>query len=229
MRIGTVPYYNALPLTHFLDAEIVKATPSDLPTLLKQNRVDVALIPIGATLKENYYLYPECGLIGCDGFVGSVGFFTKPWMASLRQVKTVCWDAESKTSNLLGDIILKWETETKISQTHNNPDAQLLIGDKALFDASKRMYWDLGECWKKYTGFGFIFACWASQYPLSEAHKAKLTQARDKGCTHLDEVLSTVQTDKRVHIKKYFNQQIKYQVTDSLLNGWQRFRFESGH
>ncbi len=227
MKIGTVPYYNALPLTHFLEAETVKATPCDLAKLLDENSVDVALMPIGATLDHTYYLYPECGLIGCDGFVGSVGFFTPPWIASLRQVQTVHWDAESKTSNRLGEILLKWETETKVIEAHNNPDAQLLIGDRALFDTSPRTYWDLGERWKEHIGFGFIFACWANKYPLSDSDKAKLTQARNQGCTHFDEVLAKVPVDKHTRLAKYFNQQIKYHVTDSLLNGWQRFCFET--
>ena len=168
MIIATVPYINALPLTAFLTTNTVKIPPAQMIAQLLSGKVDVALVPVFSCLKHGLHMYPNAGIIGCDGTVKSVGFFTKPHITDLSQIKSIYLDRESQSSVYLARIILKkyYALDLDLIENHHfdnsdEADAQLLIGDKALFfKATQRLpstqYWDLGEIWKQKTGSGFI-------------------------------------------------------------------------
>jgi chorismate dehydratase len=94
---------------------------------------------------------------------------------------------------------------TDIARFLDEPhDARLVIGDAALLLANRvrasgvehpgasdyPYIYDLGECWKQWTGLPFVFAVWVAQRTTTvsaalQVH-ARLLESRDWGLAHLD-------------------------------------------
>lgn len=233
MKIGDVPYINSLPLTYGLH-DLIDASPADLTSLVLNGALDVALVPAYAIIKHNLMMHPEAGLIGCDGPVESVGLFTRSYIEDLSQIRSIYMDQESLSSVYLAKIILKkfygislYDLEFFHHDNRHMADAQLLIGDKALFhDQSKAplRYWDLGQLWKEHTGHGFMFACWASKRPLSEAEVSVLKRARTNGLQNIDRIvagLSPAQRDKAQH---YLSSSIRYEMSPAIHEGFKLYK-----
>jgi chorismate dehydratase len=232
LKIGSVAYTNSLPLTHYLPWAHTKDTPAALTEQILNDTLNVALLPVGSILQHNLQAYPEAGLIGCDGLVKSVGFFTKPHIQSLHDIQTLYLDVESKTSVLLAQILLKHHLQRNLKSIQLVPlsqchlaDAQLLIGDKALFFSEPGYtYHDLGELWQKHSGHGFIFACWASKKPLSRLLIADLMQAKEQGLANLSKIAeATIDSTRRAQVLDYWQNNIVYQLNDSLKKGFAIF------
>ena len=229
LKIGSVSYFNSLPLTHYLPWECEKHTPAILTEKILNNTLDVALLPVASILQNNLQAYPEAGLIGCEGLVKSVGFFTKPHIESLADIQTLYLDTESRTSVLLAQIILKHHLQRNLKSIQLVPlaqchlaDAQVLIGDKALFFSEPGYtYHDLGALWQQFTGQGFVFACWASQKPLSRLMIADLKQAKEKGLANLSQIAdATIEATRRAQVLDYWQNNIVFQLNDSLKKGY---------
>ncbi len=234
MRIGTVPYLNALPLTQHLNRELIKMVPSELPVALIDGRVDVALLPIHAIIKNKLRMHPDAGIIGCHGTVKSVGFFTRSYINDLSEIRSLYLDSESLTSAYLAKVLLKKyygvnlaDLEFFHDDNRHMADAQVLIGDKALFfDHAKHAYryWDLGEIWQEHTGHGFMFACWASKRILTPDEISELAAARDWGMSHIDEICNAQPAENRELLKDYFKNNIAYEATSDIKDGLKLYK-----
>lgn len=236
-KIATVPYLNGLPLTAWFESgngpssKILRATPTDLVALLQSGLADVALSSVVAAWRHGLLLYPECGVIGCDGPVGSVGFFLKP-DRTLENLRSLYLDHESQSASQLARIILerflKRPQDEIVIQSYDERDtcdAQLLIGDKALFPKLPgRRYEDLGEIWHRHTGLGFVFACWAAVKPLSQEQQTALLQAREWGFSHMDRILASIPAERLQRARDYLKQDIRYTLTPALTQGMALFR-----
>src|SRR5262245_41052528 len=55
MRAGSVPYLNAVPLTRGLEDQIVFAPPSRLAELLREGKLDAALVSVTEVLFNDCY------------------------------------------------------------------------------------------------------------------------------------------------------------------------------
>ena len=55
MRVGSVPYLNAVPLTRGLEDQIVFAPPSRLAELLREEKLDAALVSVTEVLFNDRY------------------------------------------------------------------------------------------------------------------------------------------------------------------------------
>lgn len=227
MIIATVPYINALPLTAFLSANTLKIPPSQMIEQLLSGKVDVALIPVFSCLKHELHMYLDAGIIGCDGAVKSVGFFTKSHINDLSQIKSIYLDRESQSSVYLARIVLKKFYSLDLAHIENHhfdkrgeADAQLLIGDKALFfDNPDYEYRDLGEIWKQKTGHGFIFATWASKNPLSDAEISELNRAKNIGLEKRADIIQNFPLEQQDFLGEYFEKNILYTPTPELAAG----------
>lgn len=232
MRIATVPYLNCLPLVVHLESPPLQIPPSRLAEALLNDQVDVALMPTVSILKNNFYAYPQCGLIGCDGEVKSVGFFLKNSVGDLSQIKTIYLDQESATSVRLGEIILREVFHRELNAItmtpltkRNEADAQLLIGDKALFfETPNYFYIDLGTLWQKLTNTGFMFACWAAKRPLTLAEQATLTQAKTRGLETRSQWVEQCVVKDRMALLNYLTHNIIYTDTPRILAGFEKFK-----
>lgn len=234
MKIGSVPYYNALPLVAKLPktVELISLPPKKLTQALLNQEIDVGLIPAFAVLKHDFYAYPEAGLIGCHGPVQSVGFFTKNKIP-LSEIETLYLDNESETSVHLGKIILNklYNRNLRSLQEVNlknctDADAQLLIGDKALFfQESDYQYWDLGQLWHDLTGMGFLFATWASRRPLKPHEIDLLKEAKLTGLKNKKELIpNDLPQAKQEILKNYLTQAITYEFTQNIQTGFELYQ-----
>lgn len=232
MIIATVPYINALPLTFFLRGKILKIPPSQMLERLLSNHVDVALMPVFSCLKHKLNMYLDAGIIGCNGMVKSVGFFTKPHISDLSQITSIYFDRESLTSVHLAKVIMKKFYHLDLDKIENHhfdnrkdADAQLLIGDKALFfKNSNHTFWDLGDIWKQNTGFGFIFATWASKRKLSDAEISELTHAKNVGLEKRNEILKNFPLEQHPLLREYFKKNIVCAPTPELIAGMELYQ-----
>jgi chorismate dehydratase len=253
-RISASSYSNTAPLIwSFLYGAnrgryelILDNAPSRSAELLRQNRIDAALVPV-----IEYQRIPDILLIpdvcvGAEKKVRSVCLVTKG--EDLKDVKTVSLDISSRTSVALTKIIFReflgFEPEYKISKPNlakmlTESDCALLIGDPALMIEDSKTQsqlpitnyqlrkYDLAETWKNFTDFGFVFAMWMANKDKAVAAKTiDFSAARDEGLHHLDEIISNYETEISLtheDFKKYLAENISYSISDSMRNGLKLF------
>lgn len=242
-RISASSYSNTAPLVwSFLYGQnkgkvevILDTAPARSAELLMQDRVDAALVPvITYQMIDDVKLIPNV-CVGARERVRSVCLVTRG--RDLQDVRSVSLDTSSRTSVALTKIIFReflgFEPEWRnshpdIDSMLADSDAALLIGDPALklsADVTQRKvetgirYFDLAELWRKYTGFGFVFAMWMTRRPVMEIDFAA---ARDEGLAHLDSIIANYEGDIRLGIdemRTYLSQNISYTIDDSMKSG----------
>jgi len=159
-------YANSVPLAKYIPevspgSRVVLNTPSQLLEPLLNGTIDAALIPV-ASLFANPTLTPIEGVGICaEKKVRSVLLRCRQ---PLEQVRTVCLDPASRTSNALARILLRdyWKREVKFVSIPNEADACVVIGDRALCETpGPGGDYDLATAWNQMTGLPFVFAVWA--------------------------------------------------------------------
>src|SRR5687767_1213254 len=107
LRLGSVSYLNAKPLIFGLesspDLSLILDVPSKLLPGLRDQRFDIALLPvIDYQRLDNLKIVPAGG-IGCDGPTLTVRIFSR---CPIGKIKTLACDTDSHTSVALARIIL---------------------------------------------------------------------------------------------------------------------------
>lgn len=196
MNIALVSYINTRPFADGLsdffaatDCTLHLLPPSECAESLKQKKVEMALMPVGALLEfSNIRLLPNF-CIGAQGAVNSVFIFSR---CPIEEIDTLLLDRHSRSSNGLARVLMRhfWKKEVnEIPATEKHFDqiqgktAGVVIGDKALkIKEQFEFVYDLSECWYQMTGMGFAFAVWA-YYPdaFTEAQLSNITQALTQG------------------------------------------------
>ena len=163
--------------------ELTEDYPSKIAQFLIDDKVDLGLIPVAATLKLNQWYQVGEHCIGCDGAVASVCIFSD---VPMDEIEKVYLDYQSRTSVNLAKILLKeyWKKNVEFidasgedfrNQIKGNT-AGVVIGDRALQQRLHSKYiYDLGEAWKSHTGLAFVFAAWISnkELPLALFSRSK--------------------------------------------------------
>ncbi len=224
IKVGIVRYLNTRPLIYGLklepiasQIELIEDNPAKLAEMLKNDEIDLGLIPIAAihNLKESYLSGDYC--IGTDGEAASVCLFSE---VPLEQIKKVYLDYQSRTSVEL----LKWvmreywgiHPELIIAEDEDfrkrikGTTAGLVIGDRA-FEQRKlsTFFYDLGAEWKKITGQPFVFAVWVSNKKLPLDFIKTFNEANAVGLKHIDEIVET-QHFELYDLKKYYTLHMNY-------------------
>ena len=173
IRVGSVPYLNAKPLTRFIASNVTKLDPNHLATELRTGNLEVALVPLMEVLESpaDTYRVVDGLAIGSERAVYSVYL---NYSVPLAKIKTVALDPASKTSVELVRLILgKFHRLKPTYVTPDEPaDAQLLIGDPAIAHRQahpEQNYLDLATAWRENTGLPFVFAVWAVRLPYWKA------------------------------------------------------------
>jgi chorismate dehydratase len=169
IRVGSVPYLNAKPLTRYISSPISLVEPTQLAADLREGRLDVGLVPLMEVLEapEGTYRVANNVAIGSEREVFSVYL---NYNVPLAKIKTVALDPASKTSVELARIVLERFHHLKPNyvSTDEVADAQLLIGDPAITHRQanpEQNYLDLATAWREQTGLPFVFAVWAIRVP----------------------------------------------------------------
>src|SRR3954471_9194672 len=107
LRIGSVSYLNAKPLIHGLenqkDLSLILDVPSKLLPGLRDQRFDIALLPVIDYQRLDNLLIVPSGGIGCDGPTPTVRIFSR---CPLDKTKNLASDTDSHPSVALARIIL---------------------------------------------------------------------------------------------------------------------------
>jgi chorismate dehydratase len=162
-RLGCVPYLNARPLIHGLEATL--EVPSVLSRRFFAGDFDAALIPVYETLRlPNPRIADGFGIVS----VGEVRSVIVAHRLPLEQTPEVVLDPSSRTSVHLLKVLLAdhLEISPRLVEKSDDPEAaRLIIGDPALrfqerMDPAWRIF-DLGRSWNEWTGLPFVYAVWA--------------------------------------------------------------------
>ncbi len=173
IRMGSVPYLNAKPLTRFIASKISRVEPTHLAADLRAGKLDVALVPVMEVLESpaDTYRIVDKIAIGAQREVFSVYL---NYSVPLAKIKTVALDPASKTSVELARLVLEkfHRLKPRYVSTDEPADAQLLIGDPAITHRQahpEQNYLDLATAWREQTGLPFVFAVWAVRLPYWKA------------------------------------------------------------
>ena len=217
LRLGGIDYLNALPLLWGLgEAEDGMSmgyhVPSRLAEMLEVAELDVALIPVVASIASpDYRVVPGIGISSYGG-VRSIRLY---YRESLSSVKRVGLDTCSMTSALLTRLLFRevWGAEPEFIPCDpasmkdylaggvdelSGLDAVLLIGDAALA-GGRYADWldtDLGTEWTRWTGLPFVYAFWACRQEAVAAASVqgflieRLARAKEAGLLRIDEIVA---------------------------------------
>jgi chorismate dehydratase len=216
-KVGSVPYLNAVPLTRGIEDEIIFAPPSQLAEMLREGKLDAALLSITEVLFSDEYDILDGIAIASLGEVFSVFLaHTVP----LEKIQTIEYDTASLTSvNLLRVLFGERGLKPNIQPLKGPPErceAVLLIGNPAIeFRRAipKHEIWDLGAAWFEMTKLPFVYAVWALQRKKeAEALRRQLREARDFGLDTLDYLIENRTDYDREFRKDYLGWHIHYHL-----------------
>lgn len=231
LRIGTVGYLNAKPLTDALDGEtfeLVADHPRGIAAALASGEVDVGLVPVAAALTDGDFRIVPGWCIGADGPVHSVAIFAE---TPPEQWTTLVLDGSSRTSAVLAQLIVRQgplaaqvsdDLEIVQGAPGDGPKhvggttAALVIGDPAREMPDTLQQWDLAGLWKDWTGHPFVFAVWAGRADLPPEARDGLRAAGAQG---LAQRADRYTGDDLV----YLTEHIRYPLDDAALIGLRRF------
>lgn len=201
------------------EIELIEDYPSKIAQMLIDDKVDVGLIPVAATLRLQNWEVVTDFCIGSNGAVASVCIFSE---VPIEEVRKVYLDYQSRTSVNLAKVLLKeyWKKEVEFIDATGEDfrdqikgtTAGVVIGDRALEQRLRSKYiYDLGEHWKKHTGLPFVFAAWIANKELPMSFVEKFNEANSAGLEHLDEVISE-NPFPAYDLKKYYKECISYKL-----------------
>ncbi|MBE0646284.1 MAG: menaquinone biosynthesis protein [Bacteroidales bacterium] len=202
IKISAVSYLNTFPFVFGLktsgeldDIDLQLDIPSVCAEKLKTNKVDLALVPVGAIpeLKDPIYVADYC--IGAEREVRSVLLLSH---VPLQEIREIALDFDSRTSVQLIRVLAGkfWKIDPQwrpLGQGEaENPvgcESLVAIGDKTfqLVDKFPFVY-DLAAEWISHTSLPFVFAVWLANKPLPEGFLRKFNKALEYGILHKKEV-----------------------------------------
>ncbi|MFY9221251.1 MAG: menaquinone biosynthesis protein [Blastocatellia bacterium] len=176
LKVAASTYLNSAPLIYsFLQGSLKDScyflgntAPARCADLLKENLVDVALIPVIEYQRINNICLIADVSVSAKELVRSVILVSK---YPINKISTVALDISSRTSATLVKIILEKFYSIKPHYITSAPnladmlktsDSALLIGDPAItVELNNYHVYDLAQEWRKFTGLPFVFALWA--------------------------------------------------------------------
>ena len=204
-KLAASSYLNSAPLIwSFLhgskrgQVEFVDEVPSRCAELLREAKVDGALVPVIEYQRiDNGFLVPDV-CVGSQKEVLSVVLVAKD--TELQQIRSVALDESSRTSATLVKVIFRefldhepaWTTRSPdLEEMLERNDAALIIGDPGMtFPRAGLKVWDMANVWRKYTGLGFVFAMWMiADQAVEKARSVDFAGARDEGVAHAEEII----------------------------------------
>jgi len=212
IRVGSVSYLNAKPLTFAIGSSITSMEPARLASELRAGHLDVALVPLMEVLEapEGTYRVVNDIAIGSERAVYSV-FLN--YSVPLPKITTVALDPASKTSVELARIVLEkfHHLKPRFVAPHQPADAQLLIGDPAIayrLAHPEQKYLDLATAWREFTQLPFVFAVWAIRLPFWRAYwvARQLRTAKQLGLS------SRTQIARNAFERQYLTEHLHYEL-----------------
>ena len=230
LRVGSVPYLNAVPLTRGLEDQIVFFPPARLAEMLQKNELDAALVSVTEVLFHDGYDVLDNVAVASLGEVLSVFLAHRQ---PLSEITEIYCDPASLTSVALLKILLAergLQPEFRPLTHYNDAtrlDAVLLIGDPALdFMRAPHTHqiWDLGAAWYELTNLPFVYAVWALRRDVpNQTLRRQLRDAKTFGIDTLDYIISSRGEYDLNFRKDYLGWHIHYHLGTDEKRGLNRF------
>lgn len=202
LKLGTVPYLNAKPLTLALEesqaAELIVMPPNQLAGALEAGALDGALVSTFAMFQLQGSAYVPGVGIASAGPVESIRLYCRKPIDTLQRVGLDSWSLAAAN---MTRVLLKrrWGvTPEFVSIDPEAPpredeslDAFLLIGDNALREPPGAFYvMDLGDEWTAYTKLPFVYALWVFRPGAGDEAASKLLrEAKEEGVSRIGEII----------------------------------------
>lgn len=199
-RVGALPFLNAVPLIHGLDADpgikLHRLPPAQLADALDAGRLDAALVPsIDYQRSGRDWLILPAPVIASAGPILTVRVFSR---LPFDQLTALACDPDSHTSVVLAQVLwrLVYRRGLSVAPLVRDPagprraSAILLIGDKVIPQLGRWPYeLDLGQAWTHCTRLPFVYAFWgvcADPAGDWDPLVARLRRARASAAAQLD-------------------------------------------
>ena len=228
IKISAVSYTNTKPFLYGIQntgiinkIDLSLDIPADCAQKLIDDKVDIGLIPVAATLNMPYWEIVSDYCIGAVGAVNSVFIFSN---CDIKDARIIQLDPESRSSNNLAKVLLKNYWKVAPEQITNAPDysisqdthtAFVQIGDRTFGKKEQFKYvYDLAEEWKKFTGLPFVFAAWIANKPISEDFIEEFNQSLKLGLDHRAELIKTLPSRPDFDLEDYLMHKLDFTLTD---------------
>ena len=220
------------------NVSLTLAVPSRCAELFHDQRVDLALLPIGALQEQTHARVLEGYCIGARGAVESVGIYAH---RPIEQVRRIYLDPDSRTSTLLTRILLAryWGLQPELvplsplfleQKRCEQEEAVLLIGDKVFAYRDHYEYaYDLGLAWNAYAGLPMVFAVWVTHQMTETPWLNDFLQALAYGVEHIPLAIQDYPLPHPIssqHAIEYLSQRIDYHFDQGKQAALQRFQEE---
>jgi chorismate dehydratase len=230
MRVGSVPYLNAVPLTRGIEDQIVLSPPSRLAELLREDKLDAALVSVTEVLFNERYDILDGIAVASLGEVKSVFLAHRTPLEETRQI--FCDPASLTSVNLLKVLLGERGLQPEFAPLPNYHDAAfhdavLLIGDPALNflrAPHEHQVWDLGAAWSELTGLPFVYAVWALRREVDTTQiRRALRDAKAFGLETLDHIIRARSEYDLEFRKDYLGWHIHYHLGADEKRGLMKF------
>jgi chorismate dehydratase len=192
MKIGNVSYLNSFPFRYGLKSstkdEIEMLVPSKIASQLELGTIDIGLVPVASYLQHKSWGIISDYCISAQGAVKTVLLISKK---PISEVKTICYDTDSRSSNMLTKVLSAnyWKI-TPTEASFEDADARVVIGDKAFTNYPDYPFiYDLAIEWMDFQQLPFVFAVWVSNKELSTEENARISQMFGFGVHHIQDAI----------------------------------------
>jgi chorismate dehydratase len=146
--------------------------------------------------------------------VNSVFIFSQ---VPVNEIKSVRLDPQSRTSNNLARVLLKfyWKKEVLFTtDPEATTDAIVLIGDRTFGKKSDYpFFYDMGEEWMNFTGLPFLYAAWIANKTIPESFIMKFNQALKSGLEQRETLLNDLPQYANFDVKDYLLHKLDFDLT----------------
>ncbi len=225
IKLALVGYLNTKPFEYGLKTSehkevysIYYDNPANCVSLFQNDKVDVALVPVGALPSLEAYKLITNTCIGCDDEVRTVVLMSN---LPITECNHIILDSHSRTSAKLTQVLAAqyWKIDARFStikiddlQDLESDEAVLMIGDKVFENENRFKYsYDLGHYWKKMTGLPFAYAVWIAKDHVSQDDIDLLADDLQKGINSIDQVIEEqAQLEPSHDLDSYYRDNIDY-------------------
>jgi len=229
IRISAVSYTNTKPFIYGIQHTGIRNeiylsldNPTDCAQKLIDDKVDIGLIPVAATLDLPYWEIVSDYCIGADGAVNSVFIFSN---CGIKDIKKLQLDPQSRSSNYLARILLKnyWKADPELiydagdySKSDDRETGFVQIGDRTFGKKNNyKFVYDLAEEWRKFTGLPFVFAAWIANKPIPQTFIDEFNQSLKFGLDNRAELFKELPEQKDFDLEDYLMNKVDFVFTDT--------------
>lgn len=222
IKVSAVSYTNTKPFIYGIEhsallnqIELSLDIPADCATKLIERQVDIGLIPVAAIpqVPDAQIISNYC--IGSVGAVNSVFIFSK---VKVEEIKSVKLDIQSRTSNHLAKILLKFHFRQQVSYTTDpqaETDAIVLIGDRTFGRKEEFAYaYDMGEEWMNFTGLPFVYAAWVANRSIPQSFVNDFNEALSFGLSKRKDLLQELPAPANFDLDDYLMHKLDFELTE---------------